>query len=271
MKFPKLLLLLLLSLLCALPARAQTLYIAAASDLVFCLDEMNTAFRRQAPKADLKVTAGSSGNFFAQIKNGAPYEVYLSADMQYPKDLARDGFADAGSLTPYAIGRVALWTINPKIDVSRGLAVLADPAVKRIALANPEHAPYGRAGKSAIEAAGLWNQVSAKIVMGESISQTAQFVQTGNAEAGLVALALVKAPKMAGIGKYFLIPASAHPALEQGAILTTKGAANPLARQYMQFLRSAEARAIFDRYGFTLPAVNQAPNAGQVPDSGKAN
>lgn len=252
MKLSKLLLL--LSLLCTLPASAQTLYIAAASDLVFCLDELNIAFKKQMPSADLKVTAGSSGNFFAQIKNGAPYEVYLSADMHYPRELAKDGFADAGTLTPYAIGRVVLWTVNPQIDVSRGLAVLADPAVKRIALANPEHAPYGRAGKAAIEAAGLWNQVSAKVVMGENISQTAQFVQTGNAEAGLIALSLVKAPKMAGIGKYFLIPESAHPVLEQGAILTTKGTANSLARQYMQFLRSAEARAIFDRYGFTLPA-----------------
>ena len=269
MKFPRLLLL--LALLCALPASAQTLYIAAASDLVFCLDEMNAAFRKLAPAADLKVTAGSSGNFFAQIKNGAPYEVYLSADMQYPKDLAKDGFADLASLTPYAIGRIVLWTVNPQIDVSRGLAVLTDPAVKRIAIANPEHAPYGRAAKAAIEAAGLWNQVSARIVMGENISQTAQFVQTGNAEAGLVALSLVKATKMAGIGNYFLIPASVHPALAQGAILTTKGVANPLARQYMQFLRSAEARVIFDRYGFTLPAVNKAPNAVKGPDSGKAN
>ena len=106
--------------------------------------------------------------------------------------------------------------------------------------------------------------------MGENISQTAQFVQTGNAEAGLVALSLVRAPKMAGIGKYFLVPESAHPVLEQGAILTTKGTANPLARQYMQFLRSAQARVIFDRYGFTLPAVNKAPNAVKGPDSGKA-
>ena len=252
MKLSKLFLLPLL--FCVLPAGAQVLYIAAASDLVFCLDEMNTAFRKQAPNADLKVTAGSSGNFFAQIKNGAPYEVYLSADMQYPKDLAKNGFAEAASLTPYAIGRVALWTINPHIDVSRGLAVLTDPAVKRIAIANPEHAPYGRASKAAIEAAGLWNQVSARIVMGENISQTAQFVQTGNADAGLVALSLVKAPKMAGIGKYFLVPESVHQVLEQGAILTTTGAANQLARQYMQFLRSAQARVIFDRYGFTLPA-----------------
>lgn len=232
---------------------AAPLYIAAASDLVFCLEEMNAAFKQREPDADIKLTLGSSGNFHAQIKNGAPYEVFLSADLSYPNDLAASGHADARTLTRYAIGRVVLWTVNPAIDVSAGLAALAQPVVKRIAIANPEHAPYGRAAKTAIERAGLWNTVNAKIIYGENISQTAQFVQTGNAEAGLVALSLVLAPKMRGTGKYFLVPQEAHSPLEQGAILTTRGAANLLATRYIQYLRTPEARLIFERYGFSLP------------------
>jgi molybdate transport system substrate-binding protein len=232
---------------------ATPLYIAAASDLVFCMEELNAAFKRREPDADIKLTAGSSGNFHAQIRNGAPFDVFLSADLAYPNDLAASGHADARTLTRYAIGRVVLWTTNPGVDVSVGLAALTQPAIKRIAIANPEHAPYGRAAKAAIEQAGLWDAVKSRLTLGENISQTAQFVQSGNAEAGLIALSLVMAPKMRGIGKYFLLPQDSHPVLEQGAILTRRGTANPLAMRYMQYLRSADARAIFGRYGFALP------------------
>lgn len=232
---------------------AEALYIAAASDLVYCLEELNGAFRKTRPDALIKASTGSSGNFFAQIKRGAPFDVFMSADMKYPRELVSAGLADVDTLTPYATGKIVLWATQPKFDVSRGLELLNDPAVRRIAIANPEHAPYGRAAQAALEHAGLWGAVQARLVKAENITQTAQFVQSGNAEVGIVALSLAKSPKLSGTGRYYEIPAESYPRLEQGAVLTRKGAANPLAKAYLNFLRSPEARTIFDRYGFLLP------------------
>ena len=172
---------------------AESVSIAAAADLVYCLDEMNAAFKKVYPDADLKVASGSSGNFATQIKNGAPFEVFLSADMNFPRDLVKSGLADESSLTVYATGKIVLWTTRPDgVDVSKGLAVLGDPnGAKKIALANPDHAPYGRAGKEALQHEKLWDAVQSRLVIGENIVQTAQFVQTGSADAGIVALSLV--------------------------------------------------------------------------------
>jgi molybdate transport system substrate-binding protein len=236
-------------------ARAgETLNIAAAADLSLCLQDLDAAFARAHPEVELKPTTGSSGNFLAQIKNGAPFDIFLSADMSYPKQLVKDGQAEESSLTLYAIGHLVLWSTNPAVDVSQGLAVLQGEAVKKFAIANPEVAPYGRAARAALEKAGLWDALQPKLVRGENIAQTAQFVQTGNVDAGIVALSLVVAPKVAGTGKYLRIPEDQYPVLEQGAVITAKGASNPAAKAYIEFLRSPEARAVFDRYGFLLPA-----------------
>ncbi len=233
---------------------ADTLTIAAAADLTLCLDDLNAAFRKSHPDADLKSTTGSSGNFLAQIKNGAPFDVFLSADMSYPRELVKAGQAVEDSLTLYATGHIVLWSTNPAVDVSKGLAVLNSEAVKKFAIANPEVAPYGRAAKAALQSAGLWQQLQPKLVSGENIAQTAQFVQSGNVDAGIVALSFVLSPKVVGSGKYYRIAEDQYPVLEQGAVITSKGAANPLARAYIEFLRSPEARAVFDKYGFLLPA-----------------
>jgi len=244
-----------ISLLCLIgvTARADELSIAAAADLNYCLEDLNTAFQQSHPNAVLKVSSGSSGNFFAQIKNGAPFDVFLSADMSYPKELIKAGLAQEADVVQYAVGRIVLWTTNEKVDVSRGLGALRDAeAVTKIAIANPDHAPYGRAAKAALEHEGLWKEVEGRLVLGENIAQTAQFVQTGNADAGIVALSLVMAPKLAGVGHYFEIPVETYPPLEQGAVITKTGAGKPLAKAYLDFLRSAEARKIFDRYGFRL-------------------
>jgi molybdate transport system substrate-binding protein len=200
----------------------------------------------------IKASIGSSGNFFAQIQNGAPFDVFLSADLKYPKELIKAGLADSSSLTLYAIGRLVLWTIKPDIDLMHGLQVLRDAKVKKLAIANPEHAPYGRAAKAALEHDKMWPAVQKKIVLGENIAQTAQFVQTGNVEAGIVALSLVMSPKLAHVGKFYEIPEASYPRLEQAAVLTKHGQENPLAKTYLQFIRSEKARTIFDRYGFRL-------------------
>src|SRR3954470_14142132 len=147
----KRLLLLLLASLLTLPARAAPLLVAAAADLNYCIDDLAAAFRQQAPDAELKVSTGASGNLFAQIRNGAPFEVFLSADMDYPARLAKLGVADGATLTAYARGRIALWSNDPRFDLARGMAVLRDPGVTRIAIANPATAPYGRAAKAALE------------------------------------------------------------------------------------------------------------------------
>lgn len=234
---------------------AETVSVAAAADLVYCLDDLNAVFKKSHPDADLKVTTGSSGNFATQIKNGAPFDVFLSADVSFPRDLVKAGLADESTLTVYATGKIVVWTTHPEtVDVSKGLSVISDAnAVKKLAVANPDHAPYGRAAKEALQHDKLWDAVQSRVVLGENIAQTAQFVETGNADAGIVALSLVLSPKLAKVGKWQEIPAEDYNKLEQAAILTKFGAGKPLARAYLEFLRSPEARSIFDRYGFRLP------------------
>lgn len=232
----------------------ETLNIAAAADLTLCLQDLDAAFARIHPEIELKPATGSSGNFLAQIRNGAPFDIFLSADMSYPRQLVKDGQAEASSLTLYATGHLVLWSTNPAVDVSQGLKVLKTDAVKKFAIANPDVAPYGRAARAALESAGLWDALQPKLVRGENIAQTAQFVQTGNVDAGIVALSLVVAPKVAGTGRFQRIAEDQYPVLEQGAVITARGAGNPAAKAYIGFLRSPEARAVFDRYGFLLPA-----------------
>lgn len=238
----------------ALAARAaESLHVAAAADLEFALPRLNEEFQKANPQAEVVVSFGSSGNFFAQIKNGAPFEVFLSADSKYASELAKQGLADGASLTKYAIGKIVLWTLRSDLEVSSGLSRLTDEKIKRVAIANPDHAPYGRAARSALQKANLWDVLQAKIVLGENIAQTAQYVQGGNAEAGIVALSLVRAPKLKGVGKYYEIPTADYPPIEQAAIITKIGSGNPLARKYLEFLRSEPARKIFAEFGFSEP------------------
>jgi len=232
---------------------AERVSIAAASDLIFCLEALHAEFARSEPGVNLTVSTGSSGNFFAQIRHGAPYDVFLSADLHYPRELVASGAADGSSITPYAIGRIVLWTTRTDLDTSDLAAAVRHPRARKIAIANPAHAPYGRAAREALEKVGAWSDVQPKLVLGENIAQTAQFVQTGNADAGVVALSLVLAPVLAGVGKWTEIPADFHAPLDQGAVLTNRGSANAAAIRYLAFLRSPGARAIFERYGFRLP------------------
>jgi molybdate transport system substrate-binding protein len=243
----------LLTALLALPTRAAPLLVAAAADLAYSIDELSAAFRAQEPQAQVKVSTGASGNFFAQIRNGAPFDVFLSADVGYPAQLAKLGAADGKTLTPYAIGRIALWTLDPRLDLAQGLAAVRDPRVTRVAIANPGTAPYGRAAQAALERDGLWRVVAPKLVIGENVAQTAQFVQSGNAQLGIVSLSTLRAPKLAGVGRYVLIPDTGLAPIEQAAIVTMHGAANPLAQRFVRFLASPAAQAILQRHGFAPP------------------
>lgn len=242
---------------------SPTVSIAAASDLVYCLEALHAAFLQiENPPSKtenltaLTVTTGSSGNFFAQIKHGAPYDIFLSADLSYPRALITARLADPASLTSYAIGRLVLWTAHRELDIAAPASVVRDARVKKFAIANPAHAPYGRAAQQTLEKLGVWSTAQPKLVLGENISQTAQFVQTGNADAGLVALSLVLAPPLRDVGRWHEIPAGLHEPLEQAAVLTLRGAANPAAVRYLAFLRSPAAREIFDRFGFRLPSAD---------------
>jgi molybdate transport system substrate-binding protein len=259
MKYMKKIIMLLLASMLSLPALAAPLLaapllIAAAADLSYCIDDIAAAFRKEVPDAEVKISTGASGNFFAQIRNGAPFDAFLSADVDYPTQLAKLGAADGSTLTRYAIGRIAMWSPDPKLDVDKGLALLRDPRITRIAIANPATAPYGRAARAALERDGLWEAVQSKLVIGENISQTSQFVQTGNAQVGLVSLASLRSPKLAGVGRYVLVPDAGLAPIEQAAIVTKHGAGNPLAARFVRFLGSPAARAILERNGFSIPA-----------------
>jgi molybdate transport system substrate-binding protein len=232
---------------------ADTLYIAAASNLVYCLDALNQQFRQQNPQVTLKVVTGSSGNLFAQIQQNAPFEVFLSADVLHPKQLVQRQQADAHSLAVYSIGQLVLWTNKPNVDLKKGLSVLLQNDVKRIAIANPQHAPYGQAAQAALQKQRLWRQIQNKMVLGENIAQTLQFVQTDNAEVGIVALSLLRAPLLTGQGQYWLVPQHLYPPLEQAMVVTKRGQSNPWAYRYLQFLKSPSAQRTLSDYGFLSP------------------
>lgn len=245
--------------LCALASGARAAevpVIAAASDLQYALPEVADAFTRASGHA-LKLTFGSSGNFTRQIAQGAPYQLFFSADEAYVQDLNARGFApDAGVL--YAIGRLALFVprgspVKADAQLDDIGAALGDGRLKTMAIANPEHAPYGRAARAALMHKGLWQQLQGHLVLGENISQAAQFAASGSAQAGLIAYSLALAPRMQQAGTYVLVPAQWHEPLRQRMVLL-KGAGE-VARQFYAFAQSPAARAIFEKYGFALPAA----------------
>lgn len=230
---------------------AEKITIAAAADLKFALDEIVMLFNKAHPADRVETIYGSSGKFHTQIRQGAPFDLYFSADIAYPRALKVEGFA-AAEVQPYAVGRIVLW--SPSRDTGKmTLADLADPAIQKIAIANPKHAPYGKRAEEALKAAGVWEKVEGKLVYGENVAQAAQFVQTGNAQAGIVALSLALSPELAKQGGYALIPDKLHQPLEQGFIVTKRAANNPLAQAFARFMVSGEARAVMTRYGFVLP------------------
>jgi len=232
---------------------AETVSIAAAANLVYALDTLNAEFKHSAPEITVAVATGASGNLVAQIKNGAPFDVFLSADLDFPRALVKAGQADAKSLVTFATGRLVLWTMKPGVNLLSIAAVVRDPAVQKLAVANAETAPYGRAAKQVLENLGAWADAQPKLVTGENITQTAQFVETGHADAGFVALSLVLSPKLKDRGRWLEVEPTLHAPLGQGAVLTDRGAANPAAGRYLAFLASPAAKKILQDFGYSVP------------------
>lgn len=226
------------------------LAITAAADLKFCLDLLVQDFKTSRPEADIQVTYGSSGKAFTQLKQGAPFDLYFSADVEYPNKLVEAGLT-AGKPRLYALGRIVLWSAGEdasKLDIRD----LGDPRFTKIAIANPLHAPYGRRAEDALRRAGIWEKVKSRLVLGENIAQAAQFVQSGSAPVGILALSLVKSPAFAGKA-FRLIPDSLHSPLEQALVVLKRAEKNPVAVEFVDYLFQPQARRIFERYGFALP------------------
>jgi molybdate transport system substrate-binding protein len=235
----------------ALATTAQAITIAAAADLQYALNEIIANYRKAHPNETVDVVYGSSGKLDAQIRQGAPYDIFFSADISLPQQLAKDGLA--GSVVkPYAIGQLVLWSATR--DASKlKLADLASPSISKVAIANPQHAPYGKRAQEALKKSGLWEKVEPKLVYGENINQTMQFAQSGAADVGIVAQSLVLGLDPAHKGSWTVIPDSLHTPLLQGWIVTARAAKNDTAKHFTDFFADTSSRHILSRYGFALP------------------
>lgn len=237
----------------AIPLHGQPrkLMVAAASDLKYALDSVIAAYQTTNAGVTVTATYGSSGKFFEQISNGAPFDMFFSADVAYPEKLETLG-KTGQPVQKYGRGRIVIW--SKRLDPNTaGMKTLADKRIRKIAIANPEHAPYGRRAVEAMKHENIYDQVSGKLVYGENISQAAQFVTTGAADAGIVALSLALSPAMKMQGKYFLIPESSHQPLEQAVVILKQAADNPDARTFQEFVLGARAKAILTYFGFSEP------------------
>jgi molybdate transport system substrate-binding protein len=235
-------------------ARAQELAVAAASDLQVVFPQVAARFERDTGHF-VRLTFGSSGNFLSQIQNGAPFDLFFSADIDDPRRLEAAGLAEPGTLTEYAVGSIVVWARKDSgVDVQLGLKALDSPRVRKVAIANPEHAPYGRAAVAALQHEQLYNRVKAKFVLGENISQAAQFVQSGNAEAGILALSIARAPALSSTGSYSEIPSSFYPPIDQAAVVIRSSAHKDLARQFLALLKQPDVAALLRQFGFASPS-----------------
>jgi len=228
--------------------------VAAAADLSAALQEVATNYEKRTGVA-VKLSFGASGALTQQIQNGAPFDVFFSADMDYPRQLIAAGQADGATLYRYAVGQLVLWVPKDSpLDVEhKGMDVLLDPSVKKISVANPQHAPYGRAAAAALKHYGLSEKVSDRLVLGENVAQAAQFVESGNAQAGLVALAHAMAPAMQGKGRYWIVPAEAYLPLDQGVVLISHSPHREDAAAFLGFVKTEEVAGLLRRYGFSSP------------------
>ena len=233
---------------------AQSITVAAAADLQFAMKDVATQFQQQTGK-EVKLIYGSSGNFFQQLQNGAPFDMFFSANLDYPKRLESTGLTEPGSYYEYAKGRIVIWVPkDSKLDLSSGVGVLLNPSIKKIAIANPQHAPYGQAAVAAMQKEGMYEKVKDKFVLGENISQTASFVVSGSADVGIVALSLALSPNLKDNGRYFEIPSVDYPPIQQACVILSSSQHKETARQFLSFIKSAGAADTMKGYGFDVAA-----------------
>src|SRR5450432_2199797 len=242
------------SLLCM----AQDINVAAAADLQFAMQDISARFQKETGKS-AHLTYGSSGHFFQQLQNGAPFDMFFSANRDYPKKLEAAGLTDLTSYYQYASGKIVIWVPNEsKLDLRSGVQVLLDPSIGKIAVANPLHAPYGQAAVAAMQKESVYEKVKDKFVLGEDISQTASFVISGSADVGIVALSLALSPNMKDKGRYAEIPAVDYPPIEQACVILASSQHKDAARQFLSFIKTAAVADVLRRYGFHVPS-NPAP------------
>ena len=231
------------------PALAEQALVAVAANFVPPFREAAVEFEK-ATGHTVQVASGSSGAFFTQIKNGAPFDVFFSADAERPKILEEEGLAVKGSRFTYAIGRLVLWSADP--NLVKGEDTLRSEKFKHLAIADPKTAPYGVAAKQVMQKLEVWESVQPRLVLGESLGQTIVFIESGNAELGFLALSQVMDPKIKGKGGRWDVPSNLHEPIKQDVVLLTKGKENPAANALMEFMRGPQATAIIERYGYEL-------------------
>ena len=233
--------------------KAQDLTVAAASDLQSAMEDITARFQKETGKT-VKVIYGSSGNFLQQIQNGAPFDMFFSANQDYPKKLEADGLTEADSFYKYATGKIVVWVPNDsKLDISSGLPSLTNSAVKRVAIANPAHAPYGKAAVAAMKSEDVYEKLAGRLVMGENISQTASFAQTGSVDAGIIALSLALSPNLKDKGRYAEIPTKDYPPIEQACVILKSSQHKDTAKAFLNFIKSSGVAELFRAYGFSVP------------------
>ena len=235
-------------------AQAEQITVAAAADLTYAMKELATQYEKNTGN-NVALSFGASGSFYAQITSGAPFDLFFSADSEYLEKLAAAGKIDKASVRSYAVGALVLWLPNnSNLDLQKlKMDVLLDPSVKKIAIANPDHAPYGRAAMAAVEHFQLTGLVKDKLVLGENISQAAQFAQSGNAQAGLIAESLALSPAMKSTGKSWVLPSDSYPAIVQSAGILSFSKHKQTAQAFLNFVTSPEGAKILAQYGFGAP------------------
>jgi molybdate transport system substrate-binding protein len=236
---------------------AQEFTVAAAADLQFAMQDISTRFQQKTSN-HVKVIYGSSGNFAQQIQNGAPFDMFFSANLDCPKQLEASGLTEADSFYQYATGKIVVWVPNnSQVDVHSGVQSLLAPSVKKIAIANPQHAPYGKAAVSAMQKSGVYDKVKDKLVLGENISQTASFVVSGSADVGIVALSLALSPNMKDKGRYTEIPNTDYPPIEQACVILRSSKNIAVAKAFLDFLKTDAIKELLRSYGFEVPSSAQ--------------
>lgn len=230
-------------------AQSKTITVAAAADLRYAMDSLVSVFRTQQPGIRVSVIYGSSGKFFQQISHNAPFDLFFSADIDYPRQLEKKGLT-ASPIHTYAVGRLVLWSTKIK---PKNIKSLLDGKVRKVAMANPQLAPYGKKAEEVLRYYQIYDQVKPKLVKGENIAQTAQFVSTGAADMGLIALSLALSPPLKTQGSYYLIPSTAHTPLQQAHVVLKRARQNESAYAFLSFMETARAKKVMEAFGFSIP------------------